>query len=257
MIIRSVSHSTGARSSVSGPLDGRHGPQAVLEERHERPDVGRRGLDPLGQLLAGGLRVEAEHELVEAQRPPAPGLRELRQEGAADRLRQPLVARHARDVERDDPARPEVFLHGREELPGRQVEGDVGLVVGVDDDDVVRLVGQLEERPPVVGDDVQPRVVVQAEVPARGIAHLRVDLDAVDLDVRIQLAVCARHRPARVPDDEHRSTGRSSSGGTSRKVSQTPPVSTESSCQTEWTATPSFSLSAREPSSRSTIWMYW
>ena len=42
-----------------------------------------------------------------------------------------------------------------------------------------------------------------------------------------------------------------------RNVSQTPPVSTVSSCHTEWTATPSFSFSAREPSVRSTTWMYW
>ena len=43
----------------------------------------------------------------------------------------------ARDVERDDASRPQVFAHGREELTRRQVERDVGLVVGVDDDDVV------------------------------------------------------------------------------------------------------------------------
>ena len=44
----------------------------------------------------------------------------------------------------------EVVADEREELPRRQVERDVGLVVGVDDDDVVALVGQLEERPSVV-----------------------------------------------------------------------------------------------------------
>ena len=42
-----------------------------------------------------------------------------------------------------------------------------------------------------------------------------------------------------------------------RNVSQTPPVSTVSRRQTECTATPSFSFSAREPSARSTTWMYW
>ena len=40
-------------------------------------------------------------------------------------------------------------------------------------------------------------------------------------------------------------------------MSHSPPVSTESGCQSEWTATPSFSFSAREPSARSTTWTYW
>ena len=74
---------------------------------------------------------------------PAPGLRELGQQGAADRLGQPLVPGHGGDVERDDPARAEMLAHELEELARRQVEGDVGLAVGVDDDEVVALVGQL------------------------------------------------------------------------------------------------------------------
>ena len=52
-----------------------------------------------------------EHELVEAQRLPRDDLRELGAQRAGDRVGQPVVAGHRRDVQRDDPA-------GREPLSG-------------------------------------------------------------------------------------------------------------------------------------------
>ena len=60
-----------------------------------------------------------------------------------------VVAGHRRDVEREDPARLEPLARELEELPRREVEGHVRLVVGVDDDQVVALVRAPEERPRV------------------------------------------------------------------------------------------------------------
>jgi hypothetical protein len=95
--------------------------------------------------------------------------------------------------------RLEVLPHQPEELRRRQVERHVRLPVGVDDDQVVAPVGPLEERPAVGRDRAQPRVVAEPEVAAAGLSHGRVDLDA-----RMEAAVCARDRAARVADHQHR-----------------------------------------------------
>ena len=65
-----------------------------------------------------------------------------------------------------------------EELARGQVEGDVGLAVGVDRDHVVALVGAAQERPRVLVEQPQPRVV-HLEVAPADLRQLRVDLHAV------------------------------------------------------------------------------
>ena len=74
---------------------------------------------------------------------------ELVRQRAGDPVEQALVVGHRRDVEREDPARREPLAREPEELARREIEGHVGLVVGVDDDQVVALVGAAQERPRV------------------------------------------------------------------------------------------------------------
>ncbi len=66
----------------------------------------------------------------------------------------------------------------------------------------VRSVSSRNGRPSAVI-DVQARVVLEPHPATRCLAHLRVDLDAVDLDVRVELAEGARDGAACVPDHEH------------------------------------------------------
>ena len=100
---------------------------------------------------------------------------------APDRSHEPLVVRDRGDVQRDDPARAQPLADELEELPRREVERHVRLVVRVDDDQVVALVGRAQERPRVRVVDRQPRVVLQPEVAAADAADRGIELDAVDL----------------------------------------------------------------------------
>ena len=84
----------------------------------------------------------------------------------------------------------------------RQVEGDVGLAVGVDRDHVVAGVGAAEERARVLVVEVQPRVV-HVEVAAADLGQLAVDLHPVDARAREELLVGARGGPGGVAEHRH------------------------------------------------------
>src|SRR5207244_11295438 len=97
--------------------------------------------------------------VVETQCGPAPDLRECGEQSWVGRPRQPVVTRDLGDVERENPARPQMPARKLEELAGRQVERHVGLPVRIDADQVVPLVRSLEEWPPVGRVDMEARVV--------------------------------------------------------------------------------------------------
>ena len=88
-----------------------------------------------------------------------------------------------------------------EELHRRQVERDVGLAVGVDEDRVVARVDPAQERPRVLGVELQLRPLAQAEVALADVVQLAVDLDAVDPRVREVLRVGARGGAGAVAED--------------------------------------------------------
>ena len=146
---------------------------------------------------------------------------------AGDPVEQAVVARHGGDVEREDPARAQALARELEELARREVEGHVGLVVGVGDDQVVALVGAAQERPRVGVVHGQARVVLHAEVAPADAAHGRIELDAVDPRARVVDAERPRDRPAGVAEDGDalRAAGRAAAAR-ARNASQTPPVST-------------------------------
>ena len=83
------------------------------------------------------------------------------------------------DVDDHGPAGREPLAGQLEELLRRQVERDVGLAVGVDDDHVVVAVGPAQPGAGVVGVGVQVRAV-EVEVARADLGQLAVDLDAVD-----------------------------------------------------------------------------
>ena len=91
--------------------------------------------------------------------------------------------------------------HEPEELARGEIEGDIGLSIRVDDDQVVALVRSTEERTSVDVVHRQPRVVLHPEVPAADAAHRRIELDAVDLGVGVVDAERTRRRPSGVPED--------------------------------------------------------
>ena len=88
-----------------------------------------------------------------------------------------------------------------EELAGREVERHVRLVVGVDDDEVVPVVGAPEEGPGVRIVHGQARVVLEPEVAATDATDGRVELDAVDLRIGVIDAERPRRRPGGVAED--------------------------------------------------------
>jgi hypothetical protein len=146
-------------------------------EVHEGPQ----GLGHVVQEDASKRRrlVEGEQDLVEAERRPDRDLVELVGEGAGDAVEQAVVPRHGGDVEGEDPA-------GGEAVAREPEEGDVRLVVGVDDDQVVPLVGAAQERARIGVVDREARVVAEAEVAAADAAHGRVELDPVHARLRIE-----------------------------------------------------------------------
>ena len=104
--MRSVTHSTGAWSSVHGSSDGSTGAQlrarAGARAARARAD---------GAARPPAARVSPTHDVVEAQRRPAAHLRELGRERAREPAREAVVVRHRGHVERDEPARPQALAH--------------------------------------------------------------------------------------------------------------------------------------------------
>ncbi len=120
---RSVSHSTGAWSSVSGSRAG--ATRAQLRSPPAAPSTcsscGQAG-ETVAQRDCGDGVVEADDQLVEAQRRPDAHVGEDGRQRAAHRLGEPVVAGHARHVEGDRAAALEVAARQREELLRHQPE---------------------------------------------------------------------------------------------------------------------------------------
>ena len=93
-----------------------------------------------------------------------------------------------------------------EELLRGQVERDVGLAVGVEEDRVEALVGAAQVRPRVVGVQAQLRPRPQPEVALADVEQLAVDLDGVDRGLREVVRVRAGGRAGR--GAEHRDARR-------------------------------------------------
>ena len=95
------------------------------------------------------------------------------------------------------------LAHEAEELAGCEVERDVRLVVGVDDDEVVAIVGAAQERAGVRVVHGQAWIVLEPEVATADAADGRVELDAVDLRLRVIDPECAGGRPGGVPQNRN------------------------------------------------------
>ena len=106
------------------------------------------------------------------------------------------------DVHDQHPAGRESVADGLEELDGREVEGDVGLAVGVDRDHVVARVDAAQERARILVVEVQARVV-HVEVPAPDLGQLGVDLHGVHARRGEELLIGARRGSGRVAEDRH------------------------------------------------------
>ena len=130
---------------------------------------------------------------------------EGRRHRAAQRRHQPVVGAGAAGVDHHHPTGRQVLARQVEELPGRQVEGDIRLSVSVHHDHVVAVVGGPGGQP-VAG--VLHRHVgvglVEVEVAAAGRNDVGVDLDARDVDrVAEGRAVLAGAGATRQAQDQH------------------------------------------------------
>ena len=105
-------------------------------------------------------------------------------------------------VRRDDASGRQPVAHQLRELESRHVEGNAVRVEGVDHDHVEPLVGSLQEPPPVVDHDGQPRVARQVEPPVRDVDDRRVELDRRHVDVAEVAPDPFLHGRAAEPDDE-------------------------------------------------------
>ena len=107
------------------------------------------------------------------------------------------------DVDDHRAARRQPVARQLEELLRGEVERDVGLAVGVEEDEVVALVRLAQERARVVGVEPQLRTRLQPEVPLPDVEQLAVDLDGVDDRVGEVLRVRARHGAAGHAEHRH------------------------------------------------------
>ena len=76
-------------------------------------------------------------------------------------------------------------------------------MVGVDDDEVVAIVGAAQERAGVRVVHGQAWIVLEPEVATADAADGRVELDAVDLRLRVIDPECAGGRPGGVPENRN------------------------------------------------------
>ena len=201
-------------------------------DRPGPPDASSGRRAPAGRRRSG---------LVEAQRRPdaRPWSNSWRQRArrsrrAGCRRRAPIATLSARI-----PPGVEPLAREPEELARREVEGHVRLVVGVDDDQVVALVRPAQERPRVGVVHRQARVVAPSRTSGARRASRPGRARRRRSRARVVDAERARDRAAALPRIATERSGRPSSGGSARNTSHTPPVSTVSRRQTEWTATPS------------------
>src|SRR3954454_7764866 len=92
------------------------------------------------------------------------------------------------DVDHDDAAWTQAIAAEAEELARGQVERDVRLAVGVDEDRVVARCRAPQERPRVLAEDAQSRRA-HVEEAAADVRALRVELDRVDRRAREVVAI--------------------------------------------------------------------
>src|SRR5215216_7219818 len=93
------------------------------------------------------------------------------------------------DVDHHDAPRRKAVADEGEELQGRQVERDVGLAIGIDDDHVVLAVGPAKPWPRVLVVHGEIRIRVHVEVAVADLRELGVDLDSIDLGPREEAAI--------------------------------------------------------------------
>ena len=232
----SVTHSTGALSSVQGSAQRSHGTSLPRVQVAEHLKAGRQAAQPARLSCRRHRAREADHEGVEAQRLPVLDLREDTRQRAGDVLGEGVVRGRRRDVERDDAVGREVATRELEELARREVEGHVGLPVGVDEDGVVAGAARGEERARVGGVHDEVRVVAEAEVASGDRGDLGIDLDAVVAHLGEEDPEGPAVVPPALPSMTTRCAGRPRSPGAMRNMSHSPPVSTVSGRHSEWIA---------------------
>ena len=104
---------------------------------------------------------------------------EDRRQRAAQRVDQAMVARRPADIDRDHAAWAKVVPRALEELSGCQIERDVGLAIGIDEDHVV-VPGRGRHPVPAVGHDHIEITLGHPEVASPHLDDLRIELDPID-----------------------------------------------------------------------------
>ena len=180
--------------------------QARLQARRGgQPDRAQLGGQPgraRQQPVARGGRGGGQQLRVDVLARVAQDGREDRAHRRHEHLLQARRVARVTDVDEHDAAGAQPLLDEREELLRREVERDVRLAVGIDEDRVVALLRAAQERPRVGGERAQPRAA-HVEVAPPDVGQLTVDLDRVDRRLREEVPVGARDGAGGVAEDRH------------------------------------------------------
>ena len=109
------------------------------------------------------------------------------------------MQRRPPDVDRQHPIGQQMSFGALEELPGREIKGDVGLAVGIDEDHVIAAGLGRHPVAPVGHGDVQVGLG-HVEVAPADVDDLGVELDPVDWNRPVNCRELPSHRPGGQPD---------------------------------------------------------
>ena len=139
--------------------------------------------------------------------------------GGRDHLLERVLAGNVADVDDHRPPGSQVRAHEGEELPRDEIERDVGLAVGVEEDVVVARPAGRQPRPGVGRVEVKPRTA-EVEVPPARSWSARRRARPRRRGVREEVAVVPRHRSGRVAEDRDPAAAGAAAGRGSRPSSR-------------------------------------
>ena len=159
----------------------------------------RRQVLQAGRLL-GGHDQHVDQILAWAGQVDQVNVRKHRLERGGQHLDQAPVGARAPHIDGHHPLIGQVIVYLFKELAGGQVKGNVGRPVGIDGDDVVRVLAIGQKVAPVLGHRVKVGLV-HVKILAAHPDDLGVDLGAVDGDRPVDRRVLLGHRARRRADE--------------------------------------------------------
>src|ERR1700731_3684202 len=160
-------------------MDFAYFPKLDAVRRHLRQQWIGQGIEVILEITERGAGIGADdHGIRETRRIDEIDIREDRVHGLRQRIDQAVIRTGAPGIEYDGAGRCQVVAHLLKKLLRGQLEWDVGLLVGVDGDNIILLTGGRQPVTTVLDDDMQVRLV-HVEILARQVNNRAVDLNAI------------------------------------------------------------------------------